>query len=184
MFEENLVSRVNETYTNLTCQVNSNANFEVVWTFITQVADGSSRRRRLNEGDRVDGNRVSVYGTTLQDTNGVDFTVTSTLIAPDIVLEQSVECLAESEFASRRSAMGAFEEITSTEELTTEFPTDTSSSRSILIPIWAIVLLVVLPALLTILAVMVRVVVYIIHRRKKNVKYKEAPDMRYCRRFC
>ena len=179
MFETTLVSRIDDTYVNLTCQVKSNANFEIFWTFVS-LESGSSRRRRLGEGDLIDGDRVSIDDTTLQDANGVGVTVTSSLTAPDIVLEQSVECLAESEFESRRSMMGAFEEAFEEAPIST----DPSPSKTILIPVWAIVVLVVLPLLITILVVMVRVVVYIVHRRRKRVKYKEATELRYCQRFC
>lgn len=171
IFESTKVSRVNETYVNLTCQVESNADFTIAWTMVSPSNSGSMPRRRLSDGDEVAGERVSITDQTLVDSNGRDFTVASYLVAPDIIFNRSVECRAASAFGSRR--MGGFQEEVI---ITTEPPLPLSSPA---LPVSTIVLVVVVPTLLVTCVVMVIIAACIAyHCRDRNRNTKEHLEQR------
>ena len=167
-FETTRVDRVNETYVNLTCRVRSNAGFEVFWSAVP--LDDATRRRRLDDRDRFDGERVAVSSNSVM--MGMDVVVTSSLVAPEIILEQDVECTAESNFESGSSRRGAFEleggggggaggEV--------EGGDGGEVDGGSLFPEWAIAMVVVVATLVA-GAIVVMVVVCVVQRRKKKKK--------------
>ena len=160
-FERTVVSRVDDVFLNLTCQVESNGPFRISWT-VMSLDSNNPRRMRLENGDRFDGERVRVENRTMEGRNGMEVVVTSSIIAADEILEQNVECLAESSSEMQRSQPEAFEEITD------EDPT--------LLPIWAIALIAILLILFINIGV-VCVVACVVYRRKRNRKYKEVTQL-------
>ena len=101
-FEETLVTRINATYVELVCEIESNVNpFMVAW----QVSDEEGGdQTTIGDGDLIEGKSVGVR------TESRPGSMTSELTAPDVVLEQDIRCVATSDFASQSSEMGAFEE--------------------------------------------------------------------------
>lgn len=100
-FDETYVMRLNSTYVELICEVESNVNeFSITWS--VAVEEGRERMV-ISNGDVIEGKLFLV-----DIASSTPGSVTSTLIAPDIVLDQDVQCMAMSEFASRSSEEGAF----------------------------------------------------------------------------
>ena len=102
-FESTDVVRLNATYVQLVCEVESNIPKEEIslrWT----ISDEEGRRRMmLVNGDLVDGKMISI-----KDTPALS--VTSKLTAPDSVLERDVRCRAVSQYKSQSTERGAFTE--------------------------------------------------------------------------
>lgn len=99
-FERTEVTQVNETYVNLTCQVESNAQFFIVWSTDDQT--------RLEDGGLFDDEFISIHTTETMEIDN-ELIMTSVLIAPDSILEQdNLQCTAESGLGSQSSMMGAF----------------------------------------------------------------------------
>ena len=100
-FDETYVMRLNSTYVELICEVESNVNeFSITWS--VAVEEGGERMV-ISNGDVIEGKLFLV-----DIANSTPGSVTSILLAPDIVLDQDVQCMATSEFASRSSEEGAF----------------------------------------------------------------------------
>lgn len=100
VFKSTDVFRLNATYVNLTCGVESNIprpQFSLNW----MISDEEGRRRMLVNGGLVDGKVISIRVTR-------DYSLTSTLTAPDSVLEQDVRCTAVSSYKNQSSDSGAF----------------------------------------------------------------------------
>ena len=109
-FEETSVSQLNDTHVSLTCRVNTN----VYGTYIGWSIAGEPRRRDLFDGDRFNGQRVSIAENTdipSGTTTGKDFVMTrlSVLVAPSSILERDVRCSAATLFGTQRSMPGAFQ---------------------------------------------------------------------------
>ena len=113
-FEETSVSRLNATHVSLTCRVNTNVEDTIIeWS--ATVPGERPQRINLMDGSRFDGQRVSIntpestdnLGTT---SPGIEFGVSSVLVAPNGILEGDVQCSAATlDFGSRRSMPGAFQ---------------------------------------------------------------------------
>ena len=113
-FEETSISLLNATHVSLTCRVNTNVdNTTIEWSAI--VLDLGLQRRNLRDGSRFDGQRVSIVNTERTDnlgtmSPGIEFRVSSVLVAPSSILEGDVQCsAATSELGLRRSMPGAFQ---------------------------------------------------------------------------
>lgn len=105
-FETTAVRRINATYLELICEVLSNlAQYSVGWSIEEENDEDGEEDVRTTLVDRalVDGKPVSISVLTLSS-------VTSTLIAPDVVLEQDIQCTASADVLSQSSESGAFEE--------------------------------------------------------------------------
>ena len=163
-FRRTEMSQVNEELLNLTCEVQSNAPFGIVWRALS-IDSRNPQRIRLRDRDRYDGERVSIRSSDMMDRNRMNFVVTSTLIAPDTILEQNVDCLAESAFASQPSRPGAFDEVDEEE----------------VFPEWAIAVIVVVLVLFIISVVVLCSVVCVVCHRKKNLRYKEVTELTHLR---
>lgn len=98
-------SVVNETYVNLTCPVEANVPFSVVWSVEIGVDPntGTELRVELVDGGGIDGEQISITDDLVVLEDGTDFVITSVLIAPDAVLDMNVECIANSSFGSSES---------------------------------------------------------------------------------
>lgn len=166
-FRRTEMSQVDDLFLNFTCQVQSNAPFKIVWRAYS-VNSRNPQRLRLQNRDRFDGVRVTIQSVVMRGTNGMNFVVTSTLTAPDTILEQDVECLAESAFASQPSPLGAFDEVDEVEPF----------------PEWAIAVIVVVLALFIISVIVLCSVVCVVCRRKKNLRYKEVTELTQLRYEC
>lgn len=104
-FEETSVSRLNDTYVSLTCRVNANVPVVTEWSVIGINADTASQRISLEDGDLMNGQEISV----VYSDSGMDYTETTVLVAPDIILDRDVRCTAFTAFGSQRSISGAFQ---------------------------------------------------------------------------
>ena len=98
-FDSTEVTRLNDTYIRLLCEVKSNVpHFTVNWS----VRDEATRRGLMN-GSLVDEKPVSISDTSR------DGSVKSSLTAPDDVLMQDVQCTASSDgLGTQSSERGAF----------------------------------------------------------------------------
>ena len=113
-FEETSVSRLNATHVSLTCRVNTNVEDTIIeWS--ATIPGERPQRINLRDGSRFDGQRVSIntpegtdnLGTT---SPGIEFRVSSVLVAPSGILEGDVQCsAAASDLGPRRSMPGAFQ---------------------------------------------------------------------------
>ena len=102
-FDQTSVTRINNTYVRLVCEVMSNIpRFFINWS-ISDPEDASEQLLLENNDVIGDQQRVSI----VNDRQGSSGLV-STLIAPEIVLERDVQCTAESDYESESSESGAF----------------------------------------------------------------------------
>ena len=103
-FDMTTVTRINDTYVRLVCEVMSNIpQFSVNWS-ISDPAD-ANERIQLDDIDTFDELPISIVNNR-QGQSGL----VSTLIAPDSILamETDIRCMAESIFKSESSESGAF----------------------------------------------------------------------------
>ena len=149
-FEQTHVTRLNATYLALVCEVESNVDqFMVAWQ-ITDEEGGE--QTTIRDRDLIEGNPVRV-----RTTSSRTGSMTSILTAPDIVLEQDIQCMATSEFGSQSSDVGAFEEgnLDNTDNVVA-FCSSSLLSHSDLeelsepFPVWAIALIAITCALMVV----------------------------------
>lgn len=96
-------SRVNETYVNVTCEVEVNVDFSIIWTIVISPADATVDEEMvvdLIDGDFISGGRIAIQSNSAILDGGTDFVIASVLIAPEVVLEMDLECIAESSIGS------------------------------------------------------------------------------------
>ena len=102
-FERTTVTRVNETYVNLTCEVDSNIpRFSINWSISESEEDDTD--------ELVDGGLIDEKPISIREIMQRDLTMISVLTAPDIVLEQDIRCTVVSSTESQSSMSGAFVE--------------------------------------------------------------------------
>ena len=158
-FRTTSISQVNDERLSLTCQVQSNAPFEIFWR-ADSLDSVNPQRMRLQDRQRFDGERISIESVATRSGNGMDFVVTSTLMSPDTILEHNVDCLAVSAYASQSSQPGVFDKMD-------EEP----------FPEWAIALIAAVLVLFIVSAIVICSVVCVVCRRKKNLNYKEVTEL-------
>ena len=96
-----IVSRVNDTHLNFTCEVEVNVDFSVIWTIeIIDPETDDVERLDLSDRDPVEGGVVSIQADLVVLEDGTDFVITSVLIAPEMLIDMNVQCTAESPFGS------------------------------------------------------------------------------------
>lgn len=107
-FEETSVSRLNDTYVSLTCHVTANVPAITEWSVIDVGMDTIAPQRvSLYDGDLVNGQKISVF-VDYSDSEMV-YAETTVLVAPDVILDRDVQCVAFTAFGSKRSLSGAFQ---------------------------------------------------------------------------
>ena len=107
MFEETSVSQLNDTHVILTCGVNSNVLIVFEWSILNKTSSSSPQRVSLSSGFLLYGQRMFI-DSSRRYKSGRDFTGTSTLIAPNLILGKDVRCTAFTPFGSKFSLPGAF----------------------------------------------------------------------------
>ena len=104
-------SRVNEALVNLTCQIESNVDFNIEWRVeVVDPETGETRRMRLNRGETFDTEPVEISQNSIEIEEGREIIVTSELIVSDSIFEmEGLECRARSMFGEQSSMPEAFE---------------------------------------------------------------------------
>ena len=93
--------RVNETYFNVTCNVEANVEFFVIWTIVESLGMTSEpMRRELTDRDLVGGERISIQFNSMILEDGTDFIINTVLTAPEAVFDMGLQCTTESDFGS------------------------------------------------------------------------------------
>ena len=105
-------SRVSEAIVNLTCQVESNIDFNIQWRVeVIDPETGEISRMRLNPGDTLDMEPVEINQNKIVIEEGRETIVTSELIVSNSIFEMGdIECRARSMLGEQASLPGAFEE--------------------------------------------------------------------------
>ena len=105
-------SRVSEAQVNLTCQIESNVDFNIEWRVeVLDEETGEIRRERLNPGELFDMEPIEISQYSVVIEEGSETIVTSELIISNSIFEMpGVECRARSMFGNSPPSMpGAFE---------------------------------------------------------------------------
>ena len=108
-------SRLSEGLVNLTCQIESNVDFNIDWRVaILDPETGDIRRERLEAGELFDMELIEISQTSIVIEEGSEVIVTSELIISDSIFEmENVDCRARSPFMDSQPSMpGAFQQGT------------------------------------------------------------------------
>ena len=106
-------SRLSEGLVNLTCQIESNVDFNIEWRVaIFDPETGDIRRERLDAGELFDMEPIEISQTSIVIEDGNEVIVTSELIISDSIFEmENVDCRARSSFMNSQPSMpGAFQQ--------------------------------------------------------------------------
>jgi hypothetical protein len=106
-------SPLSEGFVNLTCQIESNVDFNIEWRVeIFDPETGETRRERLNTGEEFDMEPIEITQTSTVIEEGSEVIVTSELIILDSIFEmENVDCRARSPFEDSPPSMpGAFQQ--------------------------------------------------------------------------
>ena len=102
---------MNEALVNLTCQIESNVDFNIEWRVeVEDPETGEIRRERLRRGELFDMEPIEISQNSVVIEDGNEIIVTSELIVSDSIFEmEGIECRARSMFGEESSQPGAFE---------------------------------------------------------------------------
>ena len=102
---------MSEGLVNLTCQVESNVDFNIEWRVeVEDPETGAIRRERLRNGDLIDMEPIEINQNVVVIEEGSENIVTSELIVSEIIFEMGdVDCRARSAFLDQSSNPGAFQ---------------------------------------------------------------------------
>ena len=105
------ISPLSPPLVNLTCQIQSNVDFNIEWRVeIFDPETGDIRRERLDAGELFDMEPIEISQTSIVIEESGNFIVTSELIISDSIFEmENVDCRARSSFMDSQPSMpGAF----------------------------------------------------------------------------
>lgn len=102
---------MNEALVNLTCQIESNVDFNIEWRVeVEDPETGEIHRERLRRGELFDMEPIEINQNSVVIEDGNEIIVTSELIVSDSIFEmEGIECRARSMFGGESSQPGAFE---------------------------------------------------------------------------
>ena len=180
-------SRLNETYVNVTCEVEANVDFYVLWTIVMIPVDAAVDEEEivdLTDGDLVSGRQIAIQSSSTIVDGGTDFVIASVLIAPEDVLEMDLQCIAESSLGSDSRTFGPLPTEGDTKHVSCvmwwDYLISTITSLdaagvTVSFPLWAIAIMVLVPLL--IISILVFIIIVYCNNKKKITK--EVLELRY-----